>query len=89
MAELNFMYGRVVSFRLIIFFVLKICSVMSSYVMQQFSKKNLNESFFGINSMNNKNDFISLVIVMHINIHFKSHTASTQVTNKTHGPLIK
>lgn len=54
-----------------------------------FKKKNLNESFLGINSMNNKNDFISLVIVMHINIHCKSHTAFTQVTNKTHGPLIK
>lgn len=71
------------------FSYLRFAQLCHRMLCNNFQKKNLNESFFGINSMNNKNDFISLVIVMHINIHCKSHTAFTQVTNKTHGPLIK
>lgn len=71
------------------FSYLRFAQLCHRMLCNNFQKKKLNESFFGINSMNNKNDFISLVIVMHINIHCKSHTAFTQVTNKTHGPLIK
>lgn len=35
-----------------------------------------------------KNDFISPIIIMDMNIHFKSHTAVTQVIEKAHAPLV-
>lgn len=39
-------------------------------------------------SQNIINDFISLVIIMHMKINCKNHTAVTQVTNKARGPLV-
>lgn len=42
--------------------------------------------FIGFRNL--KNDFISPIIRMHMNIHCKSYTAVTQVTNKAHGPLV-
>lgn len=35
-----------------------------------------------------KNDFISPVIIMHMNVHYKSHTAVTKVTDKAQGPVV-
>lgn len=37
---------------------------------------------------NNKTDLITPVIIIHINIHCKSHTAVTQVTDTAQGPLV-
>lgn len=39
-------------------------------------------------SRNIKNDLISPIIIMDMDIHFKSHTAVTQVIEKAHAPLV-
>lgn len=67
-----------------------ICLIMSLYVMLQFLIFffRIYKDFWIKQFWNNKTDLITPVIIIHINIHCKSHTAVTQVTDTAQGPLV-
>lgn len=67
-----------------------ICLIMSLYVMLQFLIFffRIYKDFWIKQFWNNKTDLITPVIIIHINIHCKSHTAVTQVTDSAQGPLV-
>lgn len=67
-----------------------ICLIMSLYVMLQFFIFffRIYKDFWIKQFWNNKTDLITPVIIIHINIHCKSHTAVTQLTDTAQGPLV-